>query len=535
MKKKRKWTIKANKRAGRPNYSLDYRKYPDYMPATTKGVSEPIIGIWHSRRRLLWKLGHLSIDGVRSDAWTTYTPDEIICLYGLIDQATEILKKEEDKYYARIKEEEKIFREGILKDVFDRTDAFLEQRRNQHKQCLNQIGVEEMAKMSFEQMVEWSNNIKEYKSEFNFLKLTQGIHCVRFLSNPDEDYFRSYTQHDCGQQKEFRSWLCWDYIMDNKEVREYLEQKELLTEADAKKAKKYGDPVCATMDVIKKYIKNMEPIYNSLRTKRRCIFNVFYIYQAYPDIPEDKRIKPGVYILEKSIAFNKLVISAMLKDKAMEIDDEDDNVLSLVSADKGKIVSIQVEGEGIGKNKRTYAIDFKGRRGPIQYTEDGSDPFRKGAQRVTLPDNFQIYNLIDVEAMRFLPYQEVINQIKSIPVIARLLHQIGYEIPGDEPSDNPLDDNYDKDFAQRTVGRPIAKPSIKEDSPLRRIKEKDTDDEEMSWTNKRTGVKTPIKEVKPEIDEDEISWEDEDEFTKAVPKSDPNLEEIKPKTKRKIF
>ena len=568
--KKRHYRIRANKRAGRPNYSLDNRFYPEYMPATTKGHSQPLVGLWHMRRVLRFRLGYIAINGQRSDEWTTYSPDKIAYFHSLIEWADKKLKEGEKKFYDRLKvKDQKDYeqlRKGILSDIYDQTDDFIQKRKalSEPKQCLNEEKFD-MAKMSFEQMMDWAKNVKDFDSGFNFLKFTQGVHCVRLLSGEEDNYFLSYSQHDTGQKKDFRSWLCWDWIMDNKEVREYFAEKELLTEEDAKKAKKYGDPVCNTLEAIKKYVKNMEPIYSSLRTKTRCLFNVFYIYQAYPDVPNDSRISPGNYVLEQSAGFNKKIISAINKDMATDMDGEED-ALSLLSTDNGKMLAIQVEGEGIGKNKREYGIDFKGKRGPIYYCEDGTNPYVKGKSRLTLPDDFQIYNLMDVMAIRFLPYQEVINQIKNIPTIGKVITQIGYEIPGDEPSDNPLDENYDSNFAKRTVGKPIAKPAIKEESWTKKVngkseKKENWEDEEVINKEKKQvqskkvveveeddeatprTIKNLIHKVKEwggdednDIPFDTDEFTDEDEFTKAVPKSDPKKEVITntPK-KRKVF
>jgi hypothetical protein len=339
--------------------------------------------------------------------------------------------------------------------------------------------------------------------------------------------------------------------MDNKEIREHFDEKELITEEDAKKAKKYGDPVCNTIEVIKKYVKNMEPVYQSLRTKSRCIFNTFYVFQAYPEIKNEKdRIMPGNYILEKGVAFNKDIIKAMNAVVNGNVDGEEIDPLDLISNDTGRFLAIQVEGEGIGKNKRTYTMDFKGKPGPIVYTERGTNPYQKGAERLTIADDFQAYNLMDVVAMRFLPYQEVINQIKQIPTIARILDQIGYTIPGDEPSDNPLDENYDKGFAQRTVGRPIATKQIKEDSWTKQVdkgkaKKEDWEDEEVLKKEKKQVQSKKVVEVE---DDNEIPFDDDfdvepskpskpkNSFEKMVEPSDPELEEIKPaRSKRKIF
>lgn len=549
--KKKHYRTRAGKRAGKPNYSLPSRNYPEYMPATTQGRSAPLIGLWHMRRVLRWRLGYVSIDGRRNDEWMTYPPEKILYFHKLIEWADKKLKEGEDKYYAKLKEKEKKeyeqVRTGILSDIYDQTDAFLEKR----KQCLNQTEEKiDMAKMTFEQMMDWSKKQKDFESGVNWLKLTQGIHMIRLVSAEDQDYFFPYTQHDCGQQKDFRSWLCWDWIVDNKEVADFFEEKELLSESDIKKAKKLGDPVCNVMEVIKKYVKNMEPVYQALRTKTRCIFNTFYVFQAYPDrskIPEANIVMPGNYILEKSAGFNKLIISAMNKEMATGMDDSSDP-LALISHDEGKLLAIQVEGEGIGKNKRTYTIDFKGKSSPIFYTENGTNPYQKGAERLSLPDDFKPYNLLEAVALRFLPYQEVINQIKQISTIAKIIDQIGYEIPGDEPSDNPLDDNYDKKFAQRTVGKPIASKKINEEAPLTKVQKKkeDWEDEEVLEKEKKQIQSKEVVQV--EDDDDEIPFEDDfdfepkketkkkNSFEEKVPPSDPELEQItSSKRGRKIF
>jgi hypothetical protein len=570
---------RAGTRAGKPNYSLPNRYYPKWMPDTPKGISQPLVGLWHMRRTLKWKLGYISIDGKRNDEWETYSLDKLAYFHKLIDYADYKLKEAEDEYYVKLKEEEKakyeIIRNGILSDVYDQTETFLEKR----KQCLNpNTEVIDMAKMTFEQMMEWSKKQKDFEgSGINWLRLTQGIHMVRFLSVEDQDYFMAYTQHDCGQQKDFRSWLCWDWIMDNKEAREYFDEKELITEEDAKKAKKYGDPVCNVIEVIKKYVKNMEPVYQALRTKTRCIFNTFYVFQAYPDlskIKDENRIMPGNYILEKSVGFNKMIIGAMNAAVNGNVEGDDIEPLSLISHDEGKLLAIQVEGEGIGKNKRTYTMDFKGKPGPIMYTENGTNPYQKGAERLTLPDGFEAYNLMDAVAMRFQSYQEVINQIKAIPTISRIIEQIGYEIPGDEPSDNPLDDNYDKSFAQRTVGKPIAVKKINEDSGLSKVqksKKEDWEDEEVLEKEKKQVQSKKVIQIDEEEeeepksrpvsskgtkvsksvveldDDDDLAWDEDDapvqtskkknSFEERVPPSDPEKEVITnaPKGKRKIF
>lgn len=532
--------VKAGRRAGKPQYSLPNRYYPEYMPTAMPGKSEPIIGLWHMRRVLRWKLGYIPINGVRNDEWLEYPPERIAYFHELIKWADKVLKKGEDEYYAKLKEQQKEdyaeIRNGILSDIYDQTEEFLEKR----KQCLNPFkGEIDMAKMSFDEMMNWAKNVKEYTgSGVNFWKVTQGIHCIRMIAAEDQDYFLTYTQHDCGQQKDFRSWMCWDYIIDNKEIREYFDEKELLTQEDVDKAKKFGDPVCSTLDALGKYMKNREPLYNAVRTKTRCIMNVFYIFQAYPtDVSEENRIMPGNYILEKSAGFNKLIISAMNKEIATDMDYEGDP-LSLVSAEDGKLIALQVEGEGIGKNKRTYTVDFKGKRGPIVYTEKGTNPFQKGAERLTIPDDFKPYNLLDVAALRFLPYQEVINQLKAIPLISKVMEQVGYNIPGDEPSDNPLDDNYDKNFAKKVVGKPIKQ--ISENSWTKQI-EKKTELTKEKWEDEED-IKKDKKKVSKiiEVEEDEDPFfenaQEEDIFEKAVPKSDPKKEVITnaPK-KRKIF
>lgn len=556
MKKKK--TKRAGKEAGRVNYSsAKHRYYPKWMWSTEQGVSAPAIGIWHMRRFILWRLGFADIDGRRNDIHTTFTPDQIARYYELLDWADKKLKQYEDQYYEMIKDQERKLKAGILADVFKQTEEIAE--NNKFKQCLNyqlKLGEIEMARKSFDEIMDWAKNQRDYESAFNYLKFPQGIHLVRVLSGVDEDYYRAYTQHDCGTEKEFRCWLCWDYIMDNADVREYYAEKELLTEADAKKAKKYGDPVCTTLDVIKKYVRDMEPIYKALRTKTRVVMNMFYVCQIYPKDATEKTPKPGLYILEQSAAFNKLIIGAMQKESLVETED----ALELVSIENGKPISIQVEGEGIGKNKRTYTVDFKGKSGPVIYNEEGTNPYQKGAERLTLPDDFQIYNLQDAEAMRFLPYQEVINRIKEIKTIYEVIKKIGYDIPGDEPSDNPLDDNYDKDFAKRTVGKPIKK-QLNEDSPImktikpktedwedeevlkkerkqvqsKKVVEVDDDEEEEDTPpTKRNKAKVNGKTLSIEIEEEEE--EEEDIFEKAVPKSDPKKEVITnaPK-KRKIF
>lgn len=416
--------------------------------------------------------------------------------------------------------------------------------------------------MSFDEMMEWSKKVKEYDSPFNFLKFPQGIHLVRIVAAEDDAYFRSYTQHDCGHEKDYRSWLCWDYIMDNKEVREYLAEKELLTEADAKLAAKYGDPVCTTLEVIKKYVKDIEPVYKAMRTKIRVVMNVFYVAQIYPEKPSEKTPKPGLYVLEQSAFFNKQIISAMEKDSSFEGEDP----LALLSSESGKVMSIQVEGEGIGKNRRQYTIDFKGKPSPVVFCEDGANPYLASNKnkRQGLPEDFEIYNLRDVEAVRFTAYQETINQLKAVKTIKSIMDQIGYEVGGDQPSDNPLDDNYDDKFAKKTVGKPIAVKEIKEDSWTKQVngkkEKKEAWEDEENIKEERAKVQSK-KVVEVEEDDDEIPFDDDfdleesnlvtpaentkfaktsrekDTFEKAVPKSDPAKEVITnaPKTKRKIF
>jgi hypothetical protein len=409
-----------------------------------------------------------------------------------------------------------------------------------------------MPKMSFEEMMDWSSKVKDYSdSKFNFLKFSQGVHCIRILTPEDQPYFRAYTQHDSGQDKEFRSWMCWDHVMDNPDVREYLDEKGLLKEEDAKKAKKYGCPVCAAMDAIGKYVKDMELVYKALRTKTRCIMNVVYIAQVFPKIANDNTPQHGqLYVLEQSAAFNKLIINAM--NKQASIDGEDP--LNLISYEEGKILAVQADGEGIGKNRRTYTIDFKGESEPVVFCSDGSNPIKKEnrGKRVSLPEEFELYDLREVEALRFMRYQDVINQMKSIGTIRKIMEQIGYEVPGDEPSDNPLDDNYDETYAKKTVGKPISKNKTALDSlneyngkEMKKFKEKEKEEWEDEEVIKKE--KKMVQSRKPVLvaddEDDEVPWDDEEEvpekenaFTKAVPKSDPKLEVVKPsKGKRKIF
>ena len=546
--------VKPKGRAGRPNYSLPNRYYPEYMPASKQGKNWTS-NIWHMRRILRFKLGYIAIDGERCDEWETYSPDKIAYYHKLIDWADQLLKEKEQEYYDRLREKKEEYyklRTGILSDIYDQTDAFLEKRKNLNTVSNKMKGID-MAKMTFDEMMDWADKQKEFDGGgINWLKLTQGIHCVRLVCTEDDDYFRSYTQHDCGQESSFRSWLCWDWILDNKEIADYFEEKGILKDNDVRLAKKYGDPVCNTLEAIKKYVKDMGPIIKILRTKTRCIFNTIYIYQAYPELdPSNKRdakqmIMPGNYILEKSAMFNKLIIGAMHKEISTS---KNKDAISLNSSDRGKLLAIQVEGEGIGKNKRTYSIDYKGERGPIIFCEDGTNPYVEDKEILTLPDDFEVYNLLDAVSMRYLPYQEVINQLKQIPTIAKLIDQIGYDIPGDSPSDNPLDDNYDKKYAKKLVGRPIAEVKLKEDSPIRKAEKRakeDWEDEDNIKKEKKQVQSKKVVQVEEDDEEEEIFDEDEIEveekpkkknaFEKAVPPSDPELEVIKPKSsKRKIF
>lgn len=381
----------------------------------------------------------------REDVWQTYGPSLILDKEDEIkDRIRELLDKER-KYINEIKYQKSKIARASWNDK-QKIDV------NNYKSVRLEWELRDY--MKYDDMVQWANQIKDFEgSNINFIKWNQGIHAIRIIPKGvgEDSYFRFFVQHDWGTDKTFRSCLCWDHIMNSPQgIRKILIEKNLISKEDGIKYKKYGCPMHSTIDIlINKAHLDRKQVEERLRTRNKCMLNIFYLYQAYPENKTDKTPSTGFYVWEMSAFMNKKIISAMGKEAAIE-QLSNDEILDLISVESGKMLVVQAEGDGIGKNKRDYSVDFKGKRGPITFRENHYD---KSSKIIRLSEEeLEVYDLADVEAGKFLSYQECINVVKSI--FDKTLYQIGYEIPGDEPSENPLDDNFDQSFADRMLKRP---------------------------------------------------------------------------------
>lgn len=380
---------------------------------------------------------------MKGDEYTLYTPDELLWYETEKIRITKLMDEAKKQY--RLTGRKQI---GTIKEVLD------EQEQQARRETV-------MPKMNFAEMEKWADTVGEFTDKVTYLKLPQGIHAMRILpigndpkyNNGFESYFRVYTLHTWGNGKNFRSALCWDYVMDNaKGIRQALIDKEKISQEDAVKAKKHGCPVCTTLDVlINQAHLDDSKVKEMLRTVQRCLLNVFYLYQVYPPKPSDATPRVGNAIWEISTAMNKKIIQAMAKDGRIEQLDSDE-IGELISIESGKMLVVQAEGEGIGKNKREYSVDFKGKRSQLRFLPN---PYNKDGKQdyLEFDESYEVYNLVDVECEKLMGYQQMIDVTKSL--FGRLLDQMGYEIPADEPSSNPLDDNYKPDeFVDRMMARP---------------------------------------------------------------------------------
>lgn len=482
-------------------------------------------------KKLLQKAGWKKIDrsGQRSDEWQLLSTHQLFELHEQIREKHKELLEAYNIYVKEFKYQRDKFARSTWEDkqTIDLTWKLLEEFN-----------------MKYDEMLKWADNIKDGGSDTNFLKFNEGIHGIRILPSGDS-FFRVFVQHDWGKDKGFRSCLCWDYIRFNPIQKIGLE-KEKITERDLQKANKFGCPMCNIVTVLtNKLHLDLKKVTLLLRTRSKCLLNTFYLYQAFPKHRTDKTPTPGNYVWEISASLNKKIIGAMGSDamgEGVDESDMDEYVNDLTSLEKGKMLVVQAEGNGVGKNKREYSVDFKGKSGPIRYREDPFD--QRSEVKILDPEQTTIYDLADIECGKILNYQETINVLKSI--FGEILSQVGYEIPGDEPSDNPLDDNYDEAYANKMLSRPektktlkpslnAVKPDIKEafstkqntppweDDGFEEVEEKTTQEKRTAIVNNMKSKQQPTKAVEDSSDED-YSWLEEEK--EEVPQ---------PVKKRKIY
>ena len=201
--------------------------------------------------------------------------------------------------------------------------------------------------------------------------------------------------------------MCWQFVLNNllsKQTQEekknnsllgFLKQKGKINEEESEKFQTYGCPFCKGHEHLEK-LQFDKDVRNKLYPKHQWIWNVQWKFDADLGTGDNK-----IYVWGISKGHFNTIITAMRRDRKQGVYTFDPN--------NGFDIFWTAKGEGLMRRYDSPAFD----RMPSRLDLGGQAPF----------------NLAEVMANSFKPYQEMVNILKK--GFSDTFRQTGYVIPGD--------------------------------------------------------------------------------------------------------
>lgn len=123
-------------RAGKPRYSFNNLHYPSFTPSNwtdapeeQKKLSYRVAYWWHLKRRTLYYLGYIMIDGKKSDESVTWDEDKILKMHRRIDRCDEKLKELKKEWEELTHKQNEDLQQGILSEIWEQTQTLIEKKK----------------------------------------------------------------------------------------------------------------------------------------------------------------------------------------------------------------------------------------------------------------------------------------------------------------------------------------------------------------------------------------------------------------------